>query len=479
MTAIAAAALLLPGVVATGVAQEGVAVDRWLVSSPFPADSTGDPLDADYLAAPGEVAVLPDRGRTVSGADWTLVRRDSAATLDLEDRRGDVNGQVVVYAHAYLKAPADRTISLTWSGLGCTAVSAWLNGRSLAELGRPVPRSGDPLSPGVYQADVRIGFGYNTLLLEAASGDCPFGVSASLAPVAEGSLDGVRVQASRPYGDTRTGPSPWLIADREAGPEPILGWKEDALFGAAGVRLAAFAVTAIQGAKLKAKVGGEQVKREVEWLTPAEPETVLMPFAFTNLRRAVTRGEGLGLELDWNDGESKDMLRLDPVALLEAFHSSIRLLGWVGPTEVGRDPATGTGLERADSEAQAHPLAHLISLPTAAGTTLIGEWEIPGWLAGFTLRLEVDGAPGEYRLDSVAVEGEGVVLCTGCREGDRIQLVVLTGGEWRRFPGVSIVDAAPPTDVDADSAIRWLDLLDDNGSQKYREQAAAARSGQR
>jgi len=76
------------------------------------------------------------------------------------------------------------------------------------------------------------------------------------------------------------------------------------------------------------------------------------------------------------------------------------------------------------------------------------------------------------------VEGDEIVLCTGCRKGDGIQLVVRTGGEWTRFPGVSIVGAAPPAALDAAAAIRWLDLLDEKGSRRYREQAAAGASGQ-
>ena len=475
LSAIPAAAIMLAGAVASGLAQEAVAVDRWLVSSPFPVDSTSDPLGTDFLGAPGEVAVLPDRGRTVAGADWTLVRRDSAATLDLEDRRGDGDDRgVVVYAHAYLKSPEDRTISITWGGLDCTAVAAWLNGRSLGKLGRPVSRSGDGEASDAYMADVRIGFGYNTLLLKAVSGDCPFGMTASLAPAAAGSLDSVRVQASRPYGDTRTGPSPWLIPDRGAGPEPILGWKEDKLFGVAGVRLAAFAVTPMEGVQLKAKTGGEQVKRKIEWLTPADPVKVLMPFEFKNLHRAVTGGAGMELELDWSDGESNNVLRLDASPFLEAFHSSIRLLGWTDPSGDGQAGAPAGDPEITDAEEEPHPLANLIPLPTAAGTTLIGEWEIPGWLSGFTLRLDVNGAPGEYRLDSAPVEGDEIVLCMDCRKGDRIQLVVRSAAEWTRFPGVSIVDTAPPTGVDEDSAVQWLGLLDEKGSRRYREQAAAA-----
>jgi len=476
VVAFAASVVLAASVANPVVAQERVAVDRWLVSSAFQADSTGNPLETDYLSGPGEVAVLPDRGRTVAGADWTLVREDSVPTLDLDDRRGELDGPVVVYAHAYIKAPEDRTISLTWGGIACTEVSAWLNGRSLDELGRLVAGSGD--EPGTVRADVRIGFGYNTFLLKAASGDCPLQVRASIEAAEQGSLDGVRVQASQPYGDTRTGPSTWLIADREAGPEPILGWKEDELFGAAGVRLAAFAVTPIEGVRLKTITGGEEIKREIQWLTPAEPETILMPFAFKNLHRAVTRDGGLELELDWDGGKSRSMLHLRPAALLEAFHSSIRLLGWTRSDARGAEQAPIAGVSIVDSENEPHPLANLIPLPTAAGTTLVGEWQVPGWLSGFTLRLDVDGAPGEYRLGALPVESDAIVLCADCRKGQRIQLVVRTEGEWTRFPGARVADSASPDPRSADEAIEWLKMLDEKGSRKYRERTSSATPGQ-
>jgi hypothetical protein len=471
---VASVTLLASGGVSPAVGQEAVAIDRWLVSSPFPADSTGEALQTDYLAAPGEVAVLPDRGRTVSGADWTLVRRDSALVLDLESHRGDVDGPVAVYAHAYLRSIEDRSVTLTWGGVGCTEVAAWLNGRSLAALGRPVPDSEGTGASALRGARVRVGHGYNTFLLKAVAGDCEFGVTASVAPIATEALDGLRVQASRPYGDTRTGPSPWLMPDPDAGPESILGWKESELFGVAGVRVTAFAVTAIEGARFKAKTGGEEVKREIEWLTPADPRTVLMPLSFKSLHRAVTRGEGVDIELDWNDGEWKGVLGLDPGELLTAFHSSIRLLGWTvtGGDGVGAVSADGAAIY--DEDEEPHPLANLIPLPASAGTTLIGEWEVPGWLSGFSLRLDVEGAPGEYRVNSVPADGEGIVLCTECRKGDRLQVVVVTEGAWERFPGVSVVDVAKPAVAQAVQAVEWLEMIDEKGSRKYRERATSA-----
>ncbi len=473
LTCVAAGVVWVSGAAAPAQAQETVAIDRWLVSSPFPVDSASDPLLTEYLGAPGEVAVLPDRGRTVAGADWTLVRRDSSADLDLERFRNEADGSVVMYAHAYLKSLRDRTVLLTWGGLDCTSVEAWLNGRALTAVGRAAPGSREGGSAANLQARVRVGFGYNTLLVKAVSGDCPFGVTASVGSASERSLDGFRVQASRPYGNTRTGPEPWLIADPEAGPEPILGWKGDELFGAGGVRVTAFAVTAIEGARFKAKTGGDEVKRQIEWLPPAEPKTVLMPLSFESLHRAVERGEGMAVELDWDQGKWKGVLGLDAEALLAAFRSSIRLLGWSVIDGAVGQAATADGAAIFDSEEEPHPLANLIPLPVSAGTTLLGEWKVPGWLSGFTLALDIEGAPGEYRLDSVPVQGERVVLCADCRKGDRIQVVVITEGAWERFPGASIVDL-PEVPIDsADQAAEWLKLIDRKGSRKFRERALA------
>ena len=105
--------------------------------------------------------------------------------------------------------------------------------------------------------------------------------------------------------------------------------------------------------------------------------------------------------------------------------------------------------------------------------TLVGEWKVPGWLSGFTLRLDAQGAPGEYRLDSVPVEGDGTVLCSGCRKGQTVQLVVRSTGAWTRFPGAAIVDGAAPADLDPEEAGRWLRTLDEKGNRAFRERLAA------
>jgi hypothetical protein len=489
---------------AAGEAQERLAVDRWLLSSAFPADTLGDPLETDYLSALGEPAVLPDRGSTVSGAEWSLVREDSAFVFllptvleldpisepgaepsegreegqaeDLEEKSeapaNDLDRTVVAYAHAYIRSSGDRTLRLGWGGLDCTRVRVWLNGRPVDDLGRPELLSGLERVPEARSALIRVGHGYNTLLVKAASGDCPFGLVAWLEAPTAGDLDGVRVQASRPYGDTRTGPEPWVTAELDAGPEAILAWQGDEMFGAASIRLAAFAVTPIESAEVKARVGGREIERDVEWLTPAAPRQVLVPFEFGFLRRALVGDEGLQLQLKWQGRESRDVLTMRAQPLLMAFHSPIRLLGWSGPD--AREEITGIREGAADGESveEVHPLAHLIRLPDEPGQTLVGEWKIPGWLSGFTLRLDTEGAPGSYRLDSVPADGDEILLCRECRRGETIQVVVETGSGWTRFPGVVIVDAAPPPSSDDATAVEWLELIDEKGSRGYRERAA-------
>lgn len=482
-------------------ARERIAVDRWLVSSPFPAAGEEDPLAIDYLAGPGEAGVLPDRGRTVAGADWTLVREDSAwvfslpAGLDMEpgpeeaagtgeDDPSDAVGggeeskpeapagtTVVAYAHAYIRAPEDRTVRLVWGGSACTRVSAWLNGRRVDDLGGAAGSSAPPGLDEARATVARLGYGYNTLLLKAARGDCPFGLAAGLEAAEPGALEGVRVRASRPYGDTRTGPDPWIAASPDAGPEALLAWQGEELFGAAAIGLAAFAVTAVETAELKAEVAGRDVRRRVEWLEPASSRTVRVPFEFARLRRAVLRGEGLELEVEWDGSEWSGTLSLEAGPLLTAFASPIRLLGWSGPR-----PAAETGVDEVDEAGEPHPLSNLIPLPVE-GETLVGEWQVPGWLSGFTLRLDTEGAPGSYRLASLPVEGAEVLLCRACEEGESVQIVVTAGGEWTSFPSAVIVDPLPDASEAGTSdgaAVRWLEWIDEDGSREFRERAAAA-----
>jgi hypothetical protein len=200
-----------------------------------------------------------------------------------------------------------------------------------------------------------------------------------------------------------------------------------------------------------------------------------MPYPFETLREAGLRGEGMEIELDWDEGKTKEVLRLDPSALLEALHAPIRLLGWTVAAGGERTPAEAAQEEAdlRDFEGEPHPLAHLVPLP-GPGVILAGEWEVPGWLSGFTLELDAAGAPGEYRLDSKPVEGDRVRLCTECRKGSKVRLTVRSTGDWKRFPSVRVVGVAPPEVASQVEAAGWLKLMDEKGNREYRQRLEAA-----
>ncbi|MEE8486618.1 MAG: hypothetical protein V3S56_00520, partial [Gemmatimonadota bacterium] len=61
-----------------------VAIDRWLISDAFGADSTSaSQLEVELLDPPGEPGVLPDRGMPASGTTWHLHRHDGVAEVSL------------------------------------------------------------------------------------------------------------------------------------------------------------------------------------------------------------------------------------------------------------------------------------------------------------------------------------------------------------------------------------------------------------
>jgi hypothetical protein len=114
------------------------------------------------------------------------------------------------------------------------------------------------------------------------------------------------------------------------------------------------------------------------------------------------------------------------------------------------------------------------------GETLVGEWRVPGWLSGFSLRLDTEGAPGAYRVASLPAEGEQIVLCRDCRKGATVQIVVDATADWSEFPGVVVMGPAPAahgSEGSGATAAQWLEWLDEKGSRTYRERAAATADG--
>ena len=392
----------------------GVPIDRWLVSSAFPTDGgAGD----SPLTGPGEEGVLPDRGREQAGSAWMLVRRDGLSDVRLDSLIPDRESPVFVYAHSYVRLPVDRTMLLAWSGLGDTGVRAWVNGRLLSD------RNGEPIEAiDEVTVPVRLGGGWNTLLFRSEDAGGVFGFSAALAAPDDGAP--FRIQASRPPGDIRTGPAPWVLAGPTLRPTGGVAWSRDELSGELLLEVTAWSRTPIDTVEVRLRVDGDDARGGARWLTPGTPAPVSLWLPFEQLERARRSRDGFEVELKWFDEEVKQRLPgpIESIAI-SSEPSEIRLAGW----EVQSVPSGS----KPDRIGPAGPL------PDDAGWMMKGEWKVPQSLAGRSLFLRTDDAPGDYRLDERAFgESDVIPLCTDCRKGQKLEILARSRGAWNALPVV-------------------------------------------
>ena len=416
---ICVAVLLLPRAAAaqqsgTGSELNRVPIDRWLVSSAFPTDGvTGEAP----LTGPGEEGVLPDRGREQAGSAWTLVRRDGQSDLRLDSLLPDRESPVFVYAHSYVRLPVDRTMLLSWGGLGDTRVRVWVNGRLLRH------RDGDPIEAiDEITVPVRFGGGWNTLLFQSAEQGANFGLEAALAAT-DGSTQ-IRIQASRPPGDIRTGPAPWVLAEPTLRPTGGIAWAGDELSGELMLEVTAWSRTPIDAVEVRLRANGADARGVARWLTPGTPAPVSLWLSFEDLERAGRSSDGVEVELKWLGEELKQRLP-GPTGIPDSSPDSqgIRLAGWkVETVPTGSKP---------DRIGPAGPL------PDDSRWVLSGEWKVPKALAGRNLYVRAEGAPGDFRLNDRAFdESDLVPLCTNCRTGEKIELLARSSGPWSTLPVV-------------------------------------------
>ncbi len=382
-------------------------VDRWLVAAPEVADTLAleSRLSKDLLTAPGELGVLPDRGAEAAGVTWRLVRRDGASSAPLDSVFPDADAGTVVYAHSYVRLPADRTLRLAWGGADCTLARAWLNGRE-------VPTR---------TVDARFGKGWNTLLIKLVAGDCPFGYHATLAPGESGPVDDVRVQASRPFGNVRTGPGDWIVADDTARLATERRWRNDRLFAGLVIGLTAWGRGSVSGVELELR-GVADGRAAAPWLVPGVPEDIVVPVRLDRVDRLLAAGV-IDVRLRWGDEEI-----VRPAVIVGTTPGTSERLALDGWEAVGSD--------------QGEPGARTGLLPNAPGRTLEGEWRVPKALAGRALLLDTEGAPADYRLNgspAPAVDG-AVRLCSPCTQGVRLRISATSTAPWASVPSARIVD---------------------------------------
>lgn len=390
------------------VEQESLPIDRWLVSDVIVPDSSEstDALDRDLLHSPGEPGVLPDRGLPAAGVTWHLLRRDGASEFALDSLVSAPTPGAIVYAHTYLRLRHDRTLRLEWRATECAGGRAWVNGR---EITGP-------------EADVRFGAGWNTLLLKLESGDCPLGFAARLSTIGSGSLDELKVQASRPFGDVRTGPADWVVPGDTARFSEARRWRGDRLYAGLLVGLTAWGRAPVSGVELELRSGANG-KIKAPWLTPGTRTDVAVPIRLDRVEKLLEAG-AIDVRIKWDDDELDRRLHVAGSAPTPAPDERIELDGW----EVRRVAAGGRA-SRIDG-----------GLPNASGWEMTGEWKVPEALAGRTLVLVTETAPADYRLNGSQTKfaGEGVTLCAPCKRGAEIELRAHSTGAWSAMPVVRV-----------------------------------------
>lgn len=382
-------------------------IDRWLVAraaapDTMPRDSR---LSADLLVAPGEPGVLPDRGTAAAGVPWRLVRRDGEASVFLDSVLSGVEPGTVAYAHAYIRLPRDRTLRLEWGGSDCTGATAWLNGREIAEKA----------------VDARFGAGWNTLLLKLVAGDCPFGYHATLTAGGDGAeAVQARVQASRPYGDVRTGPDDWVVVGDTVRVAPERHWRGDRLHADLVVELTAWGRGAVSDVEVELRDGADG-RAAAPWLVPGRPTEVVVPVRRDRLDRLLSSRQ-VGVRLRWGGEEVDRRAQIAGVAPGTSEH--IALGGW-------------TVRQTADGTAEGGLAGRL---PNAEGWRLEGEWKVPEDLAGRTLLLDTERAPADYVVDGspTGAPEQTITLCSPCRRGLELRLAATSTDSWRGLPLVRV-----------------------------------------
>jgi hypothetical protein len=234
-------------------------------------------------------------------------------------------------------------------------------------------------------------------------------------------LDGVRLQASRPPGDVRTGPEPWVIPYDTAVVSADRRWKEDRLFAGIGVSVTAWGRSAVPGVRVELK-GAAEGRAESPWLTPGERAEIVVPVRLDRLSRLLQAGV-VESRLRWDGGDQVTELVVS--GDVEAAGARIELDGWeVVSAEDGEETEAGS------------------RLPNGEGWRLAGEWEVPASLEGRSLTLVTTDSPADYSVNGVEAAGDSVTLCSRCSRGTKLVITATTTGAWERMPVVQNSDAS-------------------------------------
>ncbi|MHC4429475.1 MAG: alpha-mannosidase, partial [Planctomycetota bacterium] len=257
----------------------------WLVLGTAPFDKGNDPF-AD--APPGGLlSEAPDEGDLSYGMAWKLFESTEGGQLDLIGRGYEQEEYVSAYLHAYVFSSTERTMTL-WVGSD-DGIQVFVNG---TEVHRNWVLRG--WKPDQDRFRIRLGAGWNRLLVRVSNYSGGFGASARLLDA-----EGLRSRAARPddYAPVRTPPFIDLVESR-IGPSLV---KNDA--GALELTIVTdvrnLGTEPAAGAALHASSddGGVDVTRTFT-VQPGSSELVL-PLEPIEVARTVASGSDLLMRLDW------------------------------------------------------------------------------------------------------------------------------------------------------------------------------------
>ncbi len=314
-----AAALLCLTVGTSALAAQDLAIRRWLVRGPVPADTGEAGVTRDYLD--GEAALRPDSGERVRDDAFFVAQADEAGAMNLNRVLPNPRDWTVAYAVAYVLAPREQTVHLVMDS--DDDIVAYLNGQRVWV--HVVPRG---LGTGGDTATVRLAAGWNTLQLKVRNRTGGFGVLGRLAPAAgEGPLEGLRTAVRRPA-ELASG---FVLPARSIIASPLrldggLTWNGDALETRGGITLSAWGPDTLRA------VGVEFQQGTVSWrgatvaaLGPGQSSRVPFTPGFDALRRAAIGSGPMVVRLTWDGGARTADLGVDADQLLRALGGRIAL----------------------------------------------------------------------------------------------------------------------------------------------------------
>lgn len=440
-----------------------LAVRRWAVLGPLPADSGRAGVVRDYLG--GESGVLPSPGEAAAGLTWRPVDADSLGGIDLAREFGDGTEWSAFYAHAWVDAPEERTVLLVLDS--DDDIVALVNGQRVWV--NVVPRG---LGSGADTVRVRLARGWNSVLLKVRNRTGGVGVLGRIAEDGPGSAEGLRLAVERPESvATHRLPAPGVgLGDvRIDGPAR---WSAGTLRVPVSISVHVWGADTLHHLQVAVRQGGAATppRGEAGWdvAPPGEPLHLRFEAPFGVLRGAALGRPPAEVDARWRGGEARHAARLDPATLLAVAGGRVEL----------------ADLAIAEPDLRPGLLAATLLVPSAfAGLTLDLD---PGGLgAGATYR--VNGSPRPWRAGRVE-------LCGPCETGAQLRLEIVPGADrplWltpsvrvrepgypefaagRRFGRLLTgrAPAGPPPDP-----ARWLAALGEGDGSAYRQLVDAERA---